>query len=316
MRNRKILATLLATGLSALSLSLIPIAAAQNEKNEQSGSADKQVEQTSQDQISEKREQLLQQATAAVRESQNALTALDEKNSEEAIAALERAIGKLEIILARDPELMLAPSDVSAVTYDVLASIEAVREARDQAEAALDAGRVQEARRLIRNLASETVISTTNIPLATYPDAIRRAVRLVDEEKTEEAKAVLQTALNTLVITDVIIPLPVVAAENLLEEAEGLAENADRSKEENKRLGGLLEDARTELEFAQALGYGSKEDFSNLFEQLDEIEKKTEGGKSGSGFFDDIKEFLGDALDSSQPEKSGNSNTSSGSSAD
>jgi len=315
MRNRKILATLLTIGLSALSLSLFPVAAAQNEKNEQSGSADKQVEQTRQDQIAEERGQLLQQATAAVRESQNALMALDEKKSEEAIAALERAIGKLEVILARDPELMLAPSDVSAVTYDVLASIEAVREARDQAEEALDAGRVQKARRLIRNLASETVISTTNIPLATYPDAIRRAVRLVDEEKMEEAKAVLQTALNTLVITDVIIPLPVVATENLLEVAEGLAENADRSKEENKRLAVLLEDARTELEFAQALGYGSREDFSNLFEQLDEIEKKTEGGKSGSGFFDDIKEFLGDALGSSQPEQPGNSNTSSGSSA-
>jgi hypothetical protein len=39
-------------------------------------------------------------------------------------------------------------------------------------------------------LASETVISTANIPLATYPDAIKEAVRLIDQNKTEEAKAI------------------------------------------------------------------------------------------------------------------------------
>ena len=56
------------------------------------------------------------------------------------------------------------------------------------------------------------------------------------------------------------------------------------------------------MEFAQALGYGSKKDFKNLYEQIEEIEEKTEGGKSGTGFFTMIKGFLKDTVKSSQPE--------------
>jgi hypothetical protein len=262
----------------------------------------KEVEAIQQDQMAKKRKALFEEATAAINETKNALKALDEKKAKEALAALERASGKLTIILGREPELALAPSDVTVVTYDILADIEAVKALRDEIEDALDDGRVQQARRLIRNLASETVISVTNIPLVTYPDAIKKAAKLIDEDKMDEAKKELQLALNTLVVTDTIIPLPVATAEIHLKEVETLAEKGDRSKEENKRLAGLLKDARTELEFAQALGYGSKKDFKNLYKQLDQIEDKTRGGKSGTGFFDKIKGYLKDTVKSSQKE--------------
>ena len=85
---------------------------------------------------------------------------------------------------------------------------------------------------------------------------------------------------------------------------ETLAEKAGRSEEENKRLADLLKDAQTKLKFAEALGYGSKKDFKNLYEQLDQINDKTEGGKSGTGFFAKIKGYLKDTVKSSQPEES------------
>ncbi len=260
----------------------------------------KKVEKVQQDKVAEKRKALFEEATAAIRETKNALKALDEKKTKEALAALERASGKLTIILGRDPGLALAPFDVNVATYDILADIKAVKALRAEIEDALDDGRVQEARRLIRNLASETVIRVTNIPLATYPDAIKKAAKLIDEGKTDEAKKELQLALNTLVVTDTIIPLPVVTAEKYLKEAETLAEKGDRSKEEDKRLADLLKDARKELEFAEALGYGSKKDYKNLYKQLDQIEDKTKGGKSGTGFFDKIKVYLKETIKSSQ----------------
>jgi hypothetical protein len=40
---------------------------------------------------------------AALRETQNALAAIDRNKTDDAIAALERATGKLEIVLARTP---------------------------------------------------------------------------------------------------------------------------------------------------------------------------------------------------------------------
>lgn len=263
------------------------------------------VEQRKQDQTAEKRKRITTEAISALNETHNALKALDDGKSNDALAALERATGKLEIILAREPELALAPTGVGAVTYDVIADVDKVKEVRKEAENLLEDGQVQKARRMLEGLASETVISVTNLPLTTYPAAIKEAAKLIDDGKTEDAKRVLQTALNTLVVTDTIIPLPVVTAEELLKEAETLAEKADRKEDDNKRLSTLLADARKELEFAQALGYGSKQDFKNLYEQLDQIEDKTKGGKSGKGFFDKIKGFLKDTVKSSQREESG-----------
>jgi hypothetical protein len=300
MMKRLNITALFMTAVLALMVAFVSPSCASDTKD--TAAADKKVEKAQQDQTAEKRKALFEEATTAIRETKNALKALDEKKSKEALAALERASGKLTIILSREPELALAPADVNVVTYDILADIDAVKAMRDEIEEALDDGRVKQARRLIKNLASETVISVTNIPLATYPDAIKKAAKLIDDEKLDEAKKELQIALNTLVVTDTIIPLPVATAEKYLEEAETLAEKGDRSKEEDERLADLLKDARTELEFAQALGYGSKKDFKNLYKQLDLIEDKTKGGKSGKGFFDKIKGYLKDTVKSSQKE--------------
>ena len=267
-------------------------------------SAKIEAKQDQEAQASKKRKEISLDAISAVRVTQDALRALDANKPDDALAALEQATGKLSLILARDPKLAFAPVAVSASTQDILADLDAVQSLREAVEKALKDGKVQAARHLIRGLASETVVSVTSLPLATYPDAMKEAARLIDEGKIAEAKVVLQTALNTLVISETIIPLPVVTAQHLLEDAETLAKKTNRTNEENTELRELLESARTELKFAEALGYGTKQDFKDLFGQIDEIGKKTENGKSGTGFFDKIKEFLGNTVKSSQPEES------------
>ena len=75
---------------------------------------------------------------------------------------------------------------------------------------------MQKARLLVANLASEIVFQTTNVPLATYPNAIKAITPLIDESKLVEAKSGLQAALNTLVVrTEMVIPLPKLRAEQL-----------------------------------------------------------------------------------------------------
>ncbi len=272
------------------------------EVQSESAASTSEEEAAGQEATSEKRKKILEEATAAIRETENAISALDDEKPEEALEALERATGKLEILLAREPELALAPAGVSSVTHDIVADLETIEMMREEVGDAVKEGRIQDARRLIDHLASETVVRVTNIPLGTYPDAIKLAVSLIDEGKHDEAVVALQTALNTLVISEVLIPLPVVSAEASLLAAETLAEKKDRTDEENTELVELLESARTELEFAQALGYGSHRDFENLFDEIETIEKKTEDGKSGFGFFDKIRGFLDDTTTSSQPE--------------
>jgi hypothetical protein len=284
---------------SNVSTPVAAVSAAQT-KNAVSAKADSKIEQQKQDQAAEKRKQITAEAIAAISETRNALIALDDGKKSDAIASLERATGKLELILAREPNLALAPTNVSTTTIEVAADIEKIKTTRKAAVALLEDGQVQAARHLLQGLASEAVISVSNIPLASYPAAIKQAVKLVDDGKTDEAKKVLQTALNTLVFTNTTIPLPVVATQELLKEAEKLAEKANRKEDENKRLTDLLTQAHTNLEFAQELGYGTKDDFKDLYEQLDEIKDKTSEGKSGTGFFAKIKSSLSSLVKSSQ----------------
>ncbi len=303
MLTQSKLKSLFITGALALSMASVPALATAEKAATNVASPTKQVEQSNHDKVSEKRKKIIAEATSAIRETQNALKALDNNKPKEALAALERALGKLEIVVARDPKLALAPAGVNAFTHDVIGTVDDIKKIKEKAEEALDEGRLQEARRLISGLASEIVIRTSNIPLASYPDAMKKAVKLIDEDKIKEAKVVLQTALSTLVITETIIPIPIVTAEELLKRAEVLAEKQGRKEAENKALEQLLKAAREELKFAQALGYGTEQDFKDLYKHLDEIEVKTKGGKFGKGFFDKIKTALGLTKEHSQAPK-------------
>ena len=42
----------------------------------------------------------------------------------------------------------------------------------------------------------------------------------------------------------------------------------------------------------ELLGYGTKESYKSMNEQIDQIEKKTAGGRGGKGWFDKIKQQL------------------------
>lgn len=261
-------------------------------QSEQSKAVNPQVQTEVEKQADAKRAQLLKDAQVAIDETHKALTALDQNKNDEALAALEKVTGKLDLILARDPNLALAPVSMATIVRDLYANQDTVKDAVKEARSELSDGKVQRARALLGDLASEIELQVTNIPLATYPAAIKAVAPLIDAGKKDEAKTALQTALNTLVIERFITPLPTVRATAMLDEAEKLAEKNGRSSDENKKLHDLVENARQQLELGETLGYGVPEDYKPLYAQLDEIQRKTEGGKSGKGIFDAIKASL------------------------
>ena len=296
----------LLAALSAFALAPVQLSAQETATGSSATSneeAEQQVEIKNEEEATDKRSQIIEEARSAIRETQNALKALDEKDTETALEALERATGKLNIVLAREPELVLAPVGVTASTQDLLANADIVEAFVEEAEDALEDGRVQDARRIVALLASETVISVRNLPLGTYPAAMLEAAALLDEDKVDEAKVVLQTALNSQVVINYTIPLPVARAEALLAQAEKLAEEKERSDANNDELTTLLDSARSQLELAEALGYGTHKQFANIYKEIDKIEEKTEDGKSGTGFFDKIKKQVEGLFESSQTEK-------------
>ncbi len=240
----------------------------------------------------EKRREVTQEAVNALSKTQEALLLLEEDKPEEALEALAIVVGQLEIVLERDPGMAFAVTGAAVEVFDLLATLDSVQDVVNDARDALDDGEVQVARELLSALSSEAVVTVTGLPLATYPQAIKEIVPLIDAGKIEEAKQALSTALNTLVVTEYIVPLPIVRAQEMLAAAEVLAEKPGRSAEENGELASLLENARYQIQLAEALGYGTEDSFAPVFEQIEEIEERTSDGKSGSGFFDKIKDNL------------------------
>ena len=240
----------------------------------------------------EKRAELAQDAITALAKTHEALILLDAKKTKEALAALELASGKLELVLARDPKLALAPVDVRVITHDIHANVESVKKAVKLSQELLGDGEVQKARHVLALLASEIVITVTNIPLASYPAAVKAVVPLIDKGKIEEAKAALLAALSTLVETRSVHPLPALRARLLLKRAETLVEDGQRSEASNERLETLLNEARQQLEMAELLGYGKKKDFEPLYAELKKVKQKTAGGGGGKGWLDEIKAKL------------------------
>lgn len=299
MNQKTLYAALLSLGLIASSPAFAQDTALPHKPQEQTEvgkSVQPQVDAKATEQAAEKRKKITADAIAAVAETKNALKLLDEKKADEALAALERVTGKLELILARDPKLALAPVDVEVITFDLIAKLDTIKAVIKEAEDYLEDGEVQKARPLVANLASEIQIRTTSIPLATYPGAIKAVAPLIDAGKVDEAKVALQAALNTLVVTTDVIPLPVLRAETLLRNAEALAENKERTDKDNKTLANQLAEARNQLKMAELLGYGNKKAFKPMYEQIDQIEEKTADGKSGKGWFDKIKQQLSDLM--------------------
>ena len=251
-----------------------------------------EVQKETDSQAADKRKQVLDEAVSALALTKSALAALDEKESARALATLAEVTGKLELIVAREPTLALAPVDVRTIVHDLFANTETVEAMTDEALDALKHGEVQRARRVLALLASEIVIAVTNIPLATYPAAVKSVVPLIDQGKIEEAKAALQLALGTLVETLSVIPLPILRAKLLVKRAETLTEDGQRSEASGERLQDLLNEARQQLEMADLLGYGKKKDFEPLYSELKKVKEKTAGGGSGKGWLDEIKARL------------------------
>lgn len=247
----------------------------------------------------QRQEAILEEARAALDETHASLTALEQDDKDLALEALARATGKLEILLAREPGLALAPIEVDAVTHDLYATVESVRAAREEAIELLEKGRVQEARLLLSGLGSEIVISVTNLPLATYPDAIKAVSPLIDQGKYEEARQALRAVLNTLVVTRSVISLPVSRASHMLQEAESLLEAKSASEEgeevatvDPEKIDGLIQGARHQLEMAQVLGYGQEADYEKIRTQIAELEKKIDGDQGTEGIFARLQKSL------------------------
>ncbi|MBH8566895.1 YfdX family protein [Nostoc sp. CENA67] len=211
-----------------------------------------------------------QEAVSALKETRNAINAIDQGNTQEALQALERATGKLEILVARYPELGFVPVSAQVNIIDLAPDdSNEIERIRHQIKSTVNGDDFRTARQLLNSLVSEIRTTIFNLPLETYPDAMKEAARLLNEGKTDEAKTVLQLALSTLVVTEVARPLPLLRADIDIMSAVAIA---DSDRERTLRL---LEDARNQLRLTQQLGYAKGDpEYAELEQAIQEIERQ------------------------------------------
>lgn len=231
---------------------------------------------------------LIGDAVTAIAETQKASNALSKGDSKTALAALERATGKLDLLLARNPSTALLPVRVETIAIESAPrDVAAIRQISDRASRAVSTKDYPLARVLLGSLQEEIRVRTYNLPLATYPQAIKDAARLIDEKKNQEASAVLTTALGTLVIVDHVFPEPTIKAQAAVVAADALK---GKNNTESVRL---VDVAKEELNRADALGYAGKDDpeYTALQTSVANVEKQLRANH-GLVSFDDLKTKL------------------------
>ncbi len=264
-----------------------------NRSNPQS---QQEIEQERQKATNEAQSSLDQDAVAAIAENRNAINAIDQENTQESIQALERATGKLDILLARYPELALVPVSTQITIIDLAPrDFDLIEPIRDEAKRAVNEEDFPTGRAFLHNLVSEIRTSTVNLPLETYPDAMKEAARLLHQGRTDEARAVMQLALSTLVVTEQSRPIPLINALTELAAAMALAaqgqDQQNQDQQNRDQILRLLEDARTQLKLSRELGYARRDpEYKELDRAIRDIERQIRAKEKTESPFAKLRE--------------------------
>ena len=235
----------------------------------------------------EAKQTLDQDAIAAVGLTGEAIKSIAANKKDEALASIERATGKINILLARNPASALIPVSVDVVVIDTApADPKVIDEIIQRATDATKHRDLPLARILLASVVSELRIRRTSLPLATYPAALRQAAQLLDQGKNQDAGKVLLTAVNTLVVVDHVIPIPLLLAQAAIDAANSQRQNKDVALT-------LLQTAKIEANRSRLLGYLSSDaEYKGLDDEISSLESAIKGNKDTGSLFSHLRDRI------------------------
>jgi len=234
---------------------------------------------------------LVKEAVSSLEFTAKALDSLNKNDTKHARSNIEKALGKLEVILSAKHAPKFLPIDSSVTMREFIGTKKDITKTVDSVKDLLDHNKVQVARELLNTLQSEIDVTVISLPLVTYPDALKLAAKYIHENKITEAKHVLALALNTFDTTVNVIPLPLLKSSELINVSATLSKNG--KKEEALKY---LDAAEEELSIAEALGYVSHSDtsYKALHTAIKHIRKEIKGKNKAEKLFDNLKAKLKD----------------------
>jgi hypothetical protein len=227
-------------------------------------------------------------AIAAIEQAAQAIDSITAGKKADALKSIEEATGKVNIVLARNPELAIVPVSVEALIIDTAPrDIDEIEKLTDAVDAATLLNDLPTARALLGALRSEVRVRTYNLPLGIYPTALQEAARLLDKD-SQAASIALLAALNTLVTVDQVTPLPLMVAQEAINQAQTSAQKDKNAAQK------VVETAEFELNRAMALGYaGQDPEYPALKDDISNLKKQLKGSEDPTSAFSKLKARLG-----------------------
>jgi hypothetical protein len=225
-----------------------------------------------------------------------AINALKEKNLKKAKKLLKSATENFSIALKTDPKLDIVPFAQEINVHEFLGNSAMVKKALTLANTLILNYDTQSARAVMMPLQDEMIVTTDAIPMKLYPIATENALKALEDGKQKEALDILELSLNTIVSKVVLVPLPLLVAEDLVITASAL----DKVKKEDAL--GLLNLAQDELKKAVFLGYTKKHTsvYKALDEEIEALKKEIKGKNVVEKLYDKLKESFNSLIGQSR----------------
>ncbi len=225
---------------------------------------------------------VVKEALAAVTQTNNAINLIHAGHAKKAVAAIKAALENTKTLLKKNPGADLFPVDESVNVHDLVTTIPQVNQAVKAANKEMTKGNYQAAAALLNNLKSEMDIVTINLPLSTYPGSLKQALSLFGKNKIQQAGQVLLGMMNSLVVNQVVVPLPILRAQVMMAESRNLF----NKKEDKSKVTNLLENADYQLKLAQALGYGNfDKEYADISKDIANVKSSVKKGNASQDIF-------------------------------
>jgi len=231
-----------------------------------------------------------------------AISYLEGENSVEAKKVLKSATENFQKALKASPELDIVPFSQEIVVNEFLGDSQKVKKALILANNLITQYDTQVAKVVLAPLQDEMIITTQAIPMKLYPLATEKALEALEKGDREKALEMLRVSLNTIITETVVMPLPLLVAEDLVATAAAL----DKSKKEEVLV--LLNLAQDELKKALYLGYTKKHApaYQSLDDQIEALKKEVKGKNVVEKLYDKLKNSFSSLVGQSREDSHSN----------
>jgi hypothetical protein len=235
--------------------------------------------------IEEKSAELVSDGMESIEFTKMAISAIKEEDRGLAIDHISSALGRIETIKLRNPEMVSIPIRRVVRTDDVDTDLSSIKLVKENIAQVLNQNKFHLARKELEALISEVRVETTSIPIGTFPDVLKDAILSIEHNNDNTAVSKLSTVLNTMVVDKQYISLPCMRAEVLLEESLTI-QPGHTDQVANRKL--LLSSARDQINIAFELGQIKKESSQIIGSKIEEAKRAIGTSK--------FKDLINDAL--------------------